>query len=87
MVVVGVGVGIWSKNNDICLGDVVVSQPIGTYSGVIQWDFGKMGNGGKFQRTGSLDKPPLLLLYALQELRTFNIINGVNLKESLSLMV
>jgi hypothetical protein len=25
------------------LRDVVVSQPIGTYIGVEQWDFGKMG--------------------------------------------
>jgi nucleoside phosphorylase len=84
---VGVGGGVWSKNNDIRLGDVVVSQSIGTHSGVVQWDFGKMGNGGKFQWTGSLDKPPPPLLYALQELRTFNITDGVNLEESLSLMV
>jgi nucleoside phosphorylase len=84
---VGVGGGVWSKNNDVRLGDVVVSQPTGTYSGVVQWDFGKMGKDGKFQRTGSLDKPPPVLLHALQELKTFDITDGVNLEESLSLMV
>jgi nucleoside phosphorylase len=84
---VGVGGGVWSKNNDIRLGDVVVSQPTGTHGGVVQWDFGKMGRDGKFQRTGSLDKPPPVLLHALQELRTFDITDGVNLEEPLSLMV
>ena len=46
-----------------------------------------MEKDGKFQRTGSLDKPPLVLLHALQELKTFDIMNGVNLEESLSLIV
>ncbi|KAH8648332.1 hypothetical protein BGZ60DRAFT_499727, partial [Tricladium varicosporioides] len=83
---VGVGGGVWSKENDIRLGDVVVSQPTVAHSGVVQWDFGKMGNGGKFQRTGSLDKPPQVLLHALQELKTFNLINGVDIKGSLAFM-
>jgi nucleoside phosphorylase len=84
---VGVGGGVWSKKDDIRLGDVVVSQPTGAHGGVVQWDFGKTGKGGKFQRTGSLNKPPLVLLHALQELRTFDITDGVNLEEPLSLMV
>jgi hypothetical protein len=46
-----------------------------------------MEKDGKFQRTGSLDKPPPVLLHALQELKTFDITDGVNLEESLSLMV
>src|SRR5277367_4322796 len=85
--IVGVGGGVWSKKDDIRLGDVVVSQPTGAHGGVVQWDFGKTGKGGHFQRTGSLDKPPPVLLQALQELRTFDITDGVNIKESLSLMV
>jgi nucleoside phosphorylase len=84
---VGVGGGVWSKKNDIRLGDIVVSQPTGTHGGVVQWDFGKMGKDGKFQRIGSLDKPPPILLHALQELRTFDLMDGVDIKESLSLMV
>jgi nucleoside phosphorylase len=84
---VGVGGGVWSKTNDVRLGDVVVSQPTGTHGGVVQWDFGKMGKDGKFQRTGSLDKPPPVLLHALQELRTFDLTDGINIEGSLSLMV
>jgi nucleoside phosphorylase len=84
---VGVGGGVWSKKDDIRLGDVVVSQPTGSQCGVVQWDFGKTGKGGGFQRTGSLDKPPPVLLHALQELRTFDITDGVNIEKSLSLMV
>ena len=84
---VGVGGGVWSKKNDVRLGDVVVSQPTGTHGGVVQWDFGKIGKDRKFQQTGSLDKPPPVLLHALQELKTFDITDGVNLEASLSLMV
>ena len=84
---VGIGGGVWSKKHDIRLGDVVVSQPMGTHGGVVQWDFGKIEKDGNFQRTGSLDKPPPALLYALQELKTFDITDGINLEESLSLMV
>jgi hypothetical protein len=46
-----------------------------------------MGKDRKFQRTGSLDKPPLVLLHALQELRTFDLTDGVDVEGSLSLMV
>lgn len=84
---VGVGGGVWSKRNDIRLGDIVVSQPTGTHGGVVQWDFGKTGKGGKFQRTGSLDKPPPVLLHALQGLKTFDLTDGVDIEGSLSLMV
>ena len=84
---VGIGGGVWSKKDDIRLGDVVVSQPTGTHGGVMQWDFGKTGKGGKFQRTGSLNKPPPLLLHALQELKTFDLTDGVDVEGSLSLMV
>lgn len=84
---VGIGGGVWSKTNDVRLGDIVVSQPTGTHGRVVQWDFGKTGKGGKFQPTGSLDKPPSVLLSALQELKTFNLTDGVNIKGPLSLMV
>ncbi|RDW58733.1 hypothetical protein BP6252_13209 [Coleophoma cylindrospora] len=82
---VGVGGGVWSKKHDIRLGDIVVSQP-GTHGGVVQWDFGKMTKGGIFQRTGSLDKPPQVLLHALQELKVFDLTDGVDIEEHLSFM-
>jgi nucleoside phosphorylase len=85
--IVGVGGGVWSKTDDIRLGDVVVSQPTGTHGGVVQWDFVKMGRNGKFRRTGSLDKPPPVLLHALQELKIFDETDGVELGEPLALMI
>lgn len=84
---VGVGGGVWTKENDIRLGDIVVSQPTGTHGGVVQWDFGKTGKDRDFRRTGSLNKPPSVLLHALQELRTFDITDGVDIQGYLSLMV
>jgi nucleoside phosphorylase len=84
---VGIGGGVWSKSNDIRLGDVVVGQPTGAYGGMMQWDFGKTGKVGKFQRTGSLNKPPPVLLHALQELKTFDLTDGVDIEGSISLMV
>jgi nucleoside phosphorylase len=84
---VGVGGGVPSKKDDIRLGDVVVSQPTGSHGGVVQWDFGKTGKSGIFRRTGSLDKPPLVLLHALQSLKELEITDGIDLDASLSLMV
>lgn len=53
----------------------------------MQWDFGKTEKAGEFQRTGSLDKPPLVLLHALQKLKTNYLRDGVDIKGFLSLMV
>jgi len=84
---VGVGGGVWSKKDDIRLGDVVVSQPTGAHGGVVQWDFGKTGKGGQFQRTGSLNKPPAVLLHAMQALKTFDLTDGVDIEGPLTLKV
>jgi nucleoside phosphorylase len=65
---VGIGGGVPSEEHDIRLGDVVVSKPTGTYGGVIQYDFGKTVQDGKFTRTGSLNRPPDVLLTALANL-------------------
>ncbi|KAF4213882.1 hypothetical protein CNMCM6805_003965 [Aspergillus fumigatiaffinis] len=64
---VGVGGGVPSKTADICLGDVVVSMPTATSSGVIQYDHGKTLHNRRLQRTGSLNKPPQYLLTALSQ--------------------
>jgi nucleoside phosphorylase len=65
---VGVGGGIPSEKNDIRLGDIAVSMPSGTEPGVIEYDKGKRTTG-EFVRTGSLDKPPRLLLNATKTLK------------------
>jgi nucleoside phosphorylase len=67
---VGIGGGVPSKNNNIRLGDIVVSTPVGTYPGVVKWDSGKINGIDKFERTGSLNMPPKSLLTALTLLET-----------------
>jgi nucleoside phosphorylase len=83
---VGIGGGVWSKKSDIRLGDVVVSQPEGAHGGVVQWDFGKMENRGVFLRTGTLNKPPPVLLHALQTMKTNHFKEGDKLPELLLMM-
>ncbi|KAK5459620.1 hypothetical protein LTS15_003749 [Exophiala xenobiotica] len=83
----GVGGGVWSKKVDMRLGDVVVSQPDGKHGGVVQWEFGKIEKGGFFKRTGSLDKPPRVLLNALQDVKIKHMTEGDSLAEHLSQMV
>jgi nucleoside phosphorylase len=60
---VGIGGGIPGEDDDddIRLGDVVVSKPTATFGGVVQFDRGKSTLDGLFQRTGSLTKPPAVL--------------------------
>ncbi|KAK6005809.1 hypothetical protein QM012_007451 [Aureobasidium pullulans] len=72
---VGIGGGIPSEENDIRLGDVVVSKPQGTIGGVLQFDLGKETNAG-FERTGSLDRPPTVLLKAIALLEAKHALHG-----------
>jgi nucleoside phosphorylase/tetratricopeptide (TPR) repeat protein len=67
---VGIGGGVPSNNADIRLGDVVVSKPTGTSAGVIQYDYGKMLHDGQFQHTGSLNRPPPILLKAMAQMES-----------------
>src|SRR2546421_724956 len=71
---VGIGGGVPSKEADIRLGDIIVSQPAETFGGVIQYDFGKTVEDGRFKRTGQLNKPPELLLTALSNLRAKHLL-------------
>ncbi|RYC79559.1 hypothetical protein BFJ63_vAg17556 [Fusarium oxysporum f. sp. narcissi] len=66
---VGIGGGVPSVQNDIRLGDIVVSQPTGTNGGVIQYDRGKTLQHDGFHRTGVLNTPPQILLTALSRLQ------------------
>ncbi|RHZ65358.1 uncharacterized protein CDV56_109374 [Aspergillus thermomutatus] len=75
---VGIGGGVPSKSADIRLGDVVVSKPTATSGGVIQYDYGKTLRGGRFQRTGSLNKPPPVLLKAVAQMES-DYMTGKNL--------
>ncbi|KAL3432952.1 hypothetical protein BDV09DRAFT_187087 [Aspergillus tetrazonus] len=75
---VGIGGGVPSKNNDIHLGDVVISKPGKNHSGVIQYDYGKAVQNGKFEQTGTLNKPPQILLMHMSQLEAKQISEGDN---------
>jgi len=77
---VGIGGGIPPK---IRLGDVVVSTPVGQFPGVVQWDFGKAKEGGNFERTGSLNNPPMSVLTGLAKLETEYELTGSKIPEYL----
>jgi nucleoside phosphorylase len=67
---VGIGGGVPSGENDIRLGDVVVSHPIGAHPAVLQYDMGKILDNGDFERTGRLQEPPRLLMTAISNLKS-----------------
>jgi nucleoside phosphorylase len=81
---VGIGGGALSLNNDIRLGDIVVSIPSSGQSGVIQYDFGKTIQGQSFQLTGFLDQPPTVLRAAVNGLRAQYEIDGHRLEEAVN---
>ncbi|KAF3203387.1 hypothetical protein TWF679_010256 [Orbilia oligospora] len=81
---VGIGGGVPSDAVDIRLGDIVVSRPTGRYSGVLQYDFGKAVAGGRFERIGALDKPPLELLTAASKLQARQLVEGNSILDFLS---
>lgn len=58
------------KNQDIRLGDVVISQHSKSSEAVIQYDFGKSVQGQEFVRAGGqLNKPPGIVLKAVSMLK------------------
>jgi nucleoside phosphorylase len=84
---VGIGGGVPSHDHDIRLGDVVVSKPSGTFGGVIQYDFGKTVQEGRFTRTGSLNRPPDMLLTALANLQAKHLMEDLELSRKITEMV
>lgn len=62
---VGVGGEAPSVKNDTRQGAMVISKPAETFDRVIQYDFGKTVQEGHFVRTGSLNRPPDMLLNAV----------------------
>jgi nucleoside phosphorylase len=80
---VGIGGGVPSEDIDIRLGDVVISKPHKTHGGVVQYDSGKATPSG-FERTGSLNTPPTILLNAVSILRAKHMRGKSRLAEYLS---
>jgi nucleoside phosphorylase len=65
----------------------VVSKPTATFGGVIQYDFGKTVQKGRFERTGSLNRPPDVLLGAVSSLQAKHMREGHKLSEHLAGMI
>jgi nucleoside phosphorylase len=82
---VGIGGGVPNEDADIRLGDIVVGKPTSRYGGVVQYDYGKAGNGG-LERTGALNRPPRVILTALAELQANHLAESSQILECLSEM-
>ncbi|KAF3280595.1 hypothetical protein TWF970_002808 [Orbilia oligospora] len=68
---VGIGGGApMLPQNDIRLGDVVVSEPVAGFGGVLQYDFGKTVQSGKFVQHGVLNKPPGVFLKTISKMKS-----------------
>jgi nucleoside phosphorylase len=81
---VGIGGGVPSQSVGIRLGDVVVSIPTPTSSGVVQYDYGKAMGDGQFEITGQLNKPPSVLLAAVSKIRSQSMTGDVHFSPIIS---
>lgn len=66
---IGLLVGIGGGIPRLDQGRDIISQPHGSMGGVIQYDLGKAGSDGVWERRGTLKMPPLVLLHALGSLQ------------------
>ncbi|KAG2419366.1 hypothetical protein HFD88_004162 [Aspergillus terreus] len=81
---VGIGGGVPSPENDVRLGDVVISQPQGTYGGVVQYDLGKTLSGGQQMRTGFLNAPPATILKTVSRFQSNHTLDRDNMSAHLA---
>jgi nucleoside phosphorylase len=88
-VLVGIGGGVPGDEgeDDVRLGDVVVSQPTATFGGVVQYDLGKRLADGNFERTGQLNKPPSVLSANVRKLQAQHSRVGSQMLRYLSEMI
>jgi nucleoside phosphorylase len=85
---VGTGGGVPGKEeDDIRLGDIVVSKPTTTFGGVVQYDIGKVTVGGILQRTGTLKPPSTVLMATVQRLQTQHFYSGSQIPRHLTAML
>jgi nucleoside phosphorylase len=81
---VGIGGGAPSERHDIRLGDVVVSIPGKSSTGVIQYDFGRTVAEGRFICDSILNAPPQILLSAVNTVRARHNIGDRHMDSILS---
>lgn len=80
---VGVGGGAPTAENDIRLGDIVVSSPRDGTGGVYQYDYGKRIQNSEFKPTGHLNQPPSAVLTAMSMLKSRYETDGHRIHESI----
>lgn len=84
LLMVGIAGGAPTKQNDVRLGDIVVSCPVGQSGGVIHYDSGAAIQDKEFKRTGSLNAPPTSLLNAVQLLSSIHERRGHSITECIN---
>ena len=84
---IGIGGGLPSEDDDIRLGDIVIGFPEDNDCGVVQFDRGKSYPGEHFERTGFLNNPPKALLKAVQQLRARHYHDSSNIPLILEEMI
>ncbi|KAI2614967.1 putative multiple ankyrin repeats single kh domain protein [Hypoxylon sp. NC1633] len=81
---VGIGGGAPSQENDIRLGDIVVSSAGYNNGGVIQYDYGATVQNKAFSITGFLNQPPTLMLGAIQHLKAQHTRKGHQFEDTIA---
>ena len=84
---VGIGGGALSDKHDIRLGDIVVGCLVKKEGGVVLYNFGKAIQDQEFERIGSLNSPPMVLLTALNKLSVHYERKGSRIAESIETMI
>ena len=84
---IDIGGGAPSGEHNIRLGDVVVGCPVKKEGGVVPYNFGKAVQTQEFERTGSLNSSPTVLLTALIKLSADHKRKGSYIAESVRLMI
>ncbi|KAM6484184.1 hypothetical protein HDV62DRAFT_314970 [Trichoderma sp. SZMC 28011] len=69
---VGIGGGVPGEKKDIRLGDIVVSYPNGIYTGVVQYDYGKLNGSGDIERKDWFCAPPPKILATVDLMRAYH---------------
>ena len=79
--------GAPSGKHNIRLGDIVIDYPIKKEDSVVSYNFGKAVQDREFERTGSLNSPPTVLLTALTKLSADHERKGSHITESVRLII
>lgn len=84
---VGIGGGVPTEENDIRLGDIVVSASRNGHSAVFQYDFGKAVQGQIYRTTRILDQPPTILRNAIGEIQAHHEARGHGIEEAIQIVL